>query len=261
MLIFFSSKMEVNDAMEEDSTLWDFFGDVRIWTEDETFANRVVWLDCFGVLPQCWTVENVKKIGEKWGPILEVVQNKGIGSLTHARLRVRTKAQNQIDARVRILFKSGCCEIWVKEVSVCECVSSCVGNKNVVNQVNVDDVEGVNSSKIVEVSESELERNEATLGKEHLVLSTPILSVQRSLEGGIDVVDDVEQIPDPILNHLSADINLVDHVEHFDPITMVEAENGMSNTLIICPNTDPLPYAVLNMERPNPVPICSEVVS
>ncbi|CAO2822673.1 unnamed protein product [Amaranthus hypochondriacus] len=154
--------------------------------------------------------------------------------------------------------RGGCCEIWVKEVS--GCVSSCEGNKNVVNQVNVDDVEGVNSSKILEVGESELERNEATFGKEHLVLSAPILSVQRSLEGSIDVVDDAEQIPDPVVNYLCVDINLVDHVERFDPITLVEAENWMKNTPIICPNTDPLPYALLNMERPDPVPIFSEVV-
>ena len=39
----------------------------------------------------------------------------GIRSLTSARLLIRTKAQNKIDSRVRLLFGQGSCDVWVKE--------------------------------------------------------------------------------------------------------------------------------------------------
>ena len=35
--------------------------------------------------------------------------------LTFARLLVRTKAQNKIDARIKLLFEHGSCDVWVKE--------------------------------------------------------------------------------------------------------------------------------------------------
>ena len=40
---------------------------------------------------------------------------ESVCSLTYARILVRTKAQNEIDVRIRILFKHGSSDVWVKE--------------------------------------------------------------------------------------------------------------------------------------------------
>lgn len=80
------------------------------------FDDRLVWIDCFGIHPLCWSKENVKKIGEKWGPVLSIDNRIGnLDSLTFARILVRTKAQNRIDTRVKLFFEHSTCDIWVKE--------------------------------------------------------------------------------------------------------------------------------------------------
>ena len=48
-----------------------------------------------------------------------------LDSLTFARMLVRTKAQNRIDTRVKLLFDQSSCDVWVKEVgSLNECLCS-----------------------------------------------------------------------------------------------------------------------------------------
>ena len=80
------------------------------------FDDRLVWLEFYGIHPKCWTMENVRKIGEKWGTVI-CIDNRveSLCSLTYARVLVRTKAQNKIDARIRLLFDYESCDVWVKE--------------------------------------------------------------------------------------------------------------------------------------------------
>ena len=52
-----------NDA-NEDSDLWNVFDDNRRWSEGELYDDRLVWLDYYGIHPKCWSMENVRKIGE-----------------------------------------------------------------------------------------------------------------------------------------------------------------------------------------------------
>lgn len=60
-------------------------------------------------------------IGEKWGPVVHIEQpSNNFHSLTHARLLVHTKAQNKIDARIRLLSDHVSCDVWVKEVVACD---------------------------------------------------------------------------------------------------------------------------------------------
>ena len=68
----FECKNDALNAVSEDSSLWNVFDDVRLWSEDEMFDNRLVWIECYGIHPKCWTIENVRKIGEKWGPVLSI---------------------------------------------------------------------------------------------------------------------------------------------------------------------------------------------
>ena len=73
-------------------------------------------MECYGIHPKCWTIENVRNIGEKWGPVLYIDNSvDSLCSLTYARMLVRTKAQNKIDVHIRLLFEHGSCDVWVKE--------------------------------------------------------------------------------------------------------------------------------------------------
>ena len=47
------------------SVIWSEFDDVRLWSEGEYFDDRLVWVEICGIHPACWTMENVRKIGEK----------------------------------------------------------------------------------------------------------------------------------------------------------------------------------------------------
>ena len=106
------------------------FDDIRLWSEGDRFDDRIVWIECYGIHPICWSEENVRRIGEKWGLVLSIDNRvDGLCSLTYARMLVRTKVQNKIDTRIRILFDHGSCDVWVKESSyLCGKYSRCDKN-------------------------------------------------------------------------------------------------------------------------------------
>ncbi|CAO2827612.1 unnamed protein product [Amaranthus hypochondriacus] len=100
LLISFKTESECARAVEESSPLWRIFDDVRVWSEGEYFTVRLVWVECFGIHPKCWSIENIQKIGAIWGPVIQVDGNVGtLPSLTSGIILLRTKAQNRIDAR------------------------------------------------------------------------------------------------------------------------------------------------------------------
>ena len=108
VLIVFDCKNEASNAVSVESVLWDVFDDIRLWSEGEVFDDRLVCIECHGIHPKCWSAENVRKIGEKWGLVL-CIENRfhNLCSLTFVRMLIRTKAQNKIEARIRILFDNG----------------------------------------------------------------------------------------------------------------------------------------------------------
>lgn len=122
MLLFFNNENDISNALDESSKLWNTFDDLRRWTEGEYFNDRLVWIECFGLHPKGWSLNNVRKIGENWGPVLYVDQSQDeLQCLSYARMLVQTKAQNRIDVRIRVLFDIGSCDVWVKECGVCGC--------------------------------------------------------------------------------------------------------------------------------------------
>lgn len=115
-ILFFDTEMEMMNAMDKVSPLWKIFADVHRWSEGECYSDRLVWIECFGLHPKCWSFENIKTIGEKWGRVLHVDHDdNGVNSLTFARLLVRTKVQNRIEACIKMEWDSGYCDVWVKE--------------------------------------------------------------------------------------------------------------------------------------------------
>lgn len=49
MVIFFGGADDVHKALEDGSVLWNFFDDIREWTEGDFFADRLVCIECFGI--------------------------------------------------------------------------------------------------------------------------------------------------------------------------------------------------------------------
>ena len=117
LLITFENENDANIAVKDDSPLWNEFDDVRLWSEGESFDDRLVWIECVGIHPLCWSKENLKLIGEKWGDVVHIVSDvQGFDSLTSARILVRTKAQNRIENRIKIFSERCSCDVWVKEL-------------------------------------------------------------------------------------------------------------------------------------------------
>lgn len=69
IILFFDNDDVVQKALEDGSALWDLFDDLRGWIEGEFFDDRLMWIECFGIHPKRWTMDNIKSIGEKWGPV------------------------------------------------------------------------------------------------------------------------------------------------------------------------------------------------
>ena len=116
LLITFCCEIDAKNAVNMDSPLWNVFDDIRMWLEGEFFDDRLVWIDCIGIHPLCISKENLKIIGELLGPIIHIDSKvQGVERITGARILIRTKSQNKIDNRIRILYDHGSCDVWVKE--------------------------------------------------------------------------------------------------------------------------------------------------
>ena len=116
LLIVFATTNEANNAVSVESPLWNVFDDVRNWSEGEVFDDRLVWIECIGMHPVCWNKENLRTIGEKWGPVIHIDSTvQGLHNISGARILVRTKSQNRIDDRIKLFYENGSCDIWVKE--------------------------------------------------------------------------------------------------------------------------------------------------
>lgn len=77
-ILLFESESNVVNALDESCELWNIFGDLRRWSEGENFSERCIWIDCFGIPPKCWSLDNIRKIGEKWGSVVCLDRNTEI---------------------------------------------------------------------------------------------------------------------------------------------------------------------------------------
>ena len=130
VLIVFNCEDDAQKAVNCDSPLWNIFDDIRMWSEGEFFDDRLVWIKCVGIHPLGWPMDNLKSIGELWGPVIHVdTKSQGMENITGARILIRTKAQNKIDNRIKLFYDNGSCDVWVKEQYSC-CGVSCVSRKD-----------------------------------------------------------------------------------------------------------------------------------
>ncbi|CAO2820347.1 unnamed protein product [Amaranthus hypochondriacus] len=117
IVLFLENELNVMDALSEESCLRKKFQSVRRWTDDEGSKERLVWLDCHGIHPKCWSFGNFCLIGSKWGKTIrfENVRHE-FNSLTSVRILVRTTSHKRIDECVQVQWESGSCEVWVREM-------------------------------------------------------------------------------------------------------------------------------------------------
>ncbi|CAO2817717.1 unnamed protein product [Amaranthus hypochondriacus] len=114
MALFFENESSLLVALEENATLRKLFTRIRRWSDMECCLERRVWLECVGLNPKCWSMENIKKIGDIWGKTI-------FHSLTSAKVLVQTKIKHKIETTVQFVWESGSGEVLVKEVQECEC--------------------------------------------------------------------------------------------------------------------------------------------
>ncbi|CAO2830972.1 unnamed protein product [Amaranthus hypochondriacus] len=119
IIIFFEDEKELVVAMENTSPLRAIFQNIHRWSENDAYLDRLAWIECVGLHPVCWSLENFKKLGEIWGESLKVDHEyNGVNSLTCAKVLVRTRAIEKIQECVKLEWDSGSCVVWVKEVEL-----------------------------------------------------------------------------------------------------------------------------------------------
>ncbi|CAO2841405.1 unnamed protein product [Amaranthus hypochondriacus] len=223
--------MELLNAIEEELPLWKYFSNVFWWAEGDSYNVRDAWIECFGIHPKCWSFENVKRIGEKWGTILHVHHdNNGVNSLTYARMLVRTKAQYNIDARLSLEWDSGSCRIWVRETASCVC-----------KVVQRSKQSGKNESEINKEACEIVECGEAALMQEGNKKSD---TVTNNVENAVDLTVNIDTWWEPSNDEIIVLVSSCPVAPYdnswFDPISSLECS---LNTL------SPEPYSVVSTKN------------
>ncbi|CAO2836284.1 unnamed protein product [Amaranthus hypochondriacus] len=62
LVLFLEDELNMERVLEDSSPLRKFVVDVRKWSEDEQYRERLVWIECVGVHPNCSSFENFEKM-------------------------------------------------------------------------------------------------------------------------------------------------------------------------------------------------------
>ena len=58
----------MEEALKEHSNvLCRYFEEVRPWSLEEVCQTWKMWVECFGLPLQAWSLDNLRKIGGQWG--------------------------------------------------------------------------------------------------------------------------------------------------------------------------------------------------
>ena len=62
-----------------------------LWSKSEWSYSRCVWLECHGLPRHAWSVENLHKISEVWGSVIDFDENSVNGkSFSFAKILIDT---------------------------------------------------------------------------------------------------------------------------------------------------------------------------
>lgn len=249
LLLFFDNETELLKALDKTSALWKIFMEVRRWSEEEDYSERVTWIECFGIHPKCWSFENINAIGEKWGQVLHIDHDKeGVNSLTFARLMVKTKTKITIKACIKMEWEGGYCDVQVREATLCECMSrkilkqceeesNCDGLEN--PDQGLDEIEQLPIPPRMGVANEDVGKN-----IDEMPCNNPVQMELDNGENGRVQNLDIQYVPsqDEVMLVVNSSTAGIPDGEWFDPILSVEcslntqrkmnlmAEKAMSTT-------------------------------
>ena len=239
-----------------------------MWSEGDVFDDRLAWIECYGIHPKCWSTDNVRKIGEKWGPVL-CIENRvhNLHNLTFARMLIRTKAQNKLYARIRILFENKSCDVWVKEGPNCcgkanqlACVNSRMSHPMNVEEDFLQDADvwpenerAINTSG-VEVSENGRRKmhglNAITVSQSRCVEQTCLIEREQNNKFdlvGADIVSRDVVIPDTTLKNKETSFDAPEDVEISDIDRNISNYHSRDVYNLVC-NLDNCSLQVWNLD-------------
>ena len=110
---------ETVDAMDValssgSSTTLLVFSSLKIWNVMDWWSFRRVWVERNGVHPYAWSEENLWKIGEQWGMVVNVILNEVNGlSFSSAFILIETCIRCPISGLVFLSSRGSSCDVHV----------------------------------------------------------------------------------------------------------------------------------------------------
>ena len=100
-LLTFSTEEDLDEALEHQEVLEQWFCDIKRWGIEEACDTRRVWLDIIGVPPHGWKWENFKQIAELWGRLICLGKSSSItDSFEVMRVLIATRSLHRIEAEI-----------------------------------------------------------------------------------------------------------------------------------------------------------------
>ncbi|GKE09529.1 hypothetical protein Tco_1413080 [Tanacetum coccineum] len=112
-----SSKQVAEDSLETNKVnLSSWCSNIDMWKEDTEPTGRLTWLELEGLLANARDAENVQKIGDKFGTVLEIDNMEVNGELKNfVGVLILTKTMDDISKCVPLKFNELLCLIRVVE--------------------------------------------------------------------------------------------------------------------------------------------------
>ncbi|MED6179443.1 hypothetical protein PIB30_001207 [Stylosanthes scabra] len=133
MLLVFDSEEHMMEACESPNML-NHFIDVRPWSKGETNRLRRCWIEVVGLPVHGWLVDNMCKIGEVWGRVIEVVGGSE-NQFSSFKVLIDVGVGPMIQAFADVLIEEETFRIFVREVDICH---ACLKDKDAVNCYTLD---------------------------------------------------------------------------------------------------------------------------
>lgn len=59
LILLFESELELQNAIDVNSPLWKYFKNIRRYSENDCYNERLTWIEFHGLHPKCWSLENI----------------------------------------------------------------------------------------------------------------------------------------------------------------------------------------------------------
>lgn len=114
-------KLEDKEIAEKEyeELLFNYFVYFKLWFMDERADMRKVWLECYGILLQVWSIENIRKIGERWGDVVcfDYETEKKL-VMEVVRILIDTRCMLYIEDYLYVIVGDMGFDIFIKEVLI-----------------------------------------------------------------------------------------------------------------------------------------------